>query len=156
MASNKAKIATVAAASVLAAAGLLVGKWEGVRYTPYRDVVGVLTVCYGHTGRDIVPDKRYTKAECDALLQGDLSVARQYVNLCIGPTEPHVEVALISAVFNIGPRVVCGSTLQRKAKTVGFPAACAELDKWKFAGGRVYRGLVLRRADERAVCEGRA
>jgi GH24 family phage-related lysozyme (muramidase) len=26
---------------------------------------------------------------------------------------------------------------------------------YRLAGGRVYRGLVLRRADERAVCEGR-
>ncbi len=26
---------------------------EGVRYNPYQDVVGVWTVCYGHTGKDI-------------------------------------------------------------------------------------------------------
>ncbi len=42
-------IAAVALAGVLALAAPLIQKWEGVRYEPYRDSVGVLTVCYGHT-----------------------------------------------------------------------------------------------------------
>ncbi|NRP69050.1 endolysin, partial [Xylella fastidiosa] len=36
------------------------------------------------------------------------------------------------------------------------PASSAELDRWKHAVGDEVRGLVLRRADERALCEGRA
>ncbi|MCP6193458.1 glycoside hydrolase family protein, partial [Klebsiella pneumoniae] len=51
---------------------------EGVRYNPYQDVVGVWTVCYGHTGKDIMLGKKYTEAECRALLSKDLNtVARQ-------------------------------------------------------------------------------
>lgn len=31
----------------------------------------------------------------------------------------------------------------------------SELSRWDKAGGRTYRGLTLRRTDERAMCEGR-
>ena len=71
------------------------------------------------------------------------------------PMLRQVEVALTSATFNIGPRVVCGSTLQRKALANDWPGACAELDRWNKAGGRELRGLTLRRGDERQVCEGK-
>ncbi len=154
---SKAKLATAAvAAAVLALSAPLVAKWEGIRYEPYRDAVGVLTVCYGHTGADIVQGKRYTKAECDQLLAADMAIANAAVNRCLSmPKLVHVEAALTSAAFNLGPQVVCGSALQRKALANDWPAACAELDRWKNAGGRELRGLVLRRADERALCEGR-
>jgi lysozyme len=133
----------------------LIAKWEGVRYAPYRDAVGVLTVCYGHTGPDIVPGKEYTAQECKALLDADMRVANGEVRRCLPmPMLRQVEVALTSATFNIGPRVVCGSTLQRKALANDWPGACAELDRWNKAGGRELRGLTLRRGDERKVCEG--
>ena len=142
-------------AGVLMLAAPLISKWEGVRYQPYRDAVGVLTVCYGHTGPDIVPGKAYTKAECDALLDADMAEADAVVRKCIPvPMLRHVEAALVSATFNLGPVVVCGSTVQRKALANDWPGACAALDLFNKAGGRVYRGLVLRRADERKLCEG--
>ena len=156
MATNRvAVVGGGALAGVLAIAGVVVAKWEGVRYEPYRDSVGVLTVCYGHTGLDVVPGKGYTKAECDALLQQDLAVAQGAVNRCLPmPKLPQIEAALTSAAFNIGPSVVCGSTLQAKAKANDWPGACNELARWNKAGGRELRGLTLRRADERALCLG--
>lgn len=157
--SGKAKPATLAVsaalAAVLAIAAPLVSKWEGVRYTAYQDSVGVWTVCYGHT-KTVDRTKRYTAAECEALLRADMVEANSHVRRCIGvPMLRQVEAALTSATFNLGPKVVCGSTLQKKALANDWPGACAELDKWKYAGGRELRGLVLRRADERALCEGR-
>jgi len=141
-------------AAVLALAVGMVSKWEGVRYQPYRDAVGVLTVCYGHTGADIDPAKRYTKDECNALLAADMSTADAAVVRCLPmPMLAQVHAALLSATFNVGPRVVCGSTLQRKALANDWPGACAALEQWKYAGGRVMRGLELRRADERHLCE---
>jgi lysozyme len=142
-------------AAVIVLAGTLIAKYEGVRYAPYRDVVGVLTVCYGHTGPDIVPGKRYTKDECDALLAADMAEADAAVTRCLPmPLLDHIHAALLSATFNLGPQVVCGSTLQRKALANDWPGACAALSQWDHAGGRVYRGLTLRRADERKLCEG--
>lgn len=113
------------AAAVLALTAPLVSKWEGVRYAPYRDSVNVLTVCYGHTGPDIVPGKAYTKQECDDLLAQDLVEANEAVNRCLPmPKLPQIEAALTSAAFNIGPSVVCGSTLQKRALENDWPAAC--------------------------------
>jgi len=137
-------------------AAALIIRWEGGRYEPYRDPVGVLTVCYGHTGADIIEGKAYTRQECDALLAADMAAASGQVNRCLPmPKLAHVEAALTSAAFNIGAGVVCGSTLQKKALANDWPGACAELDRWKYARGRELRGLVLRRSDERALCEGR-
>lgn len=153
---SKAKFAAGGAAAVLALAAVVVAKWEGVRYTPYRDAVGAWTVCYGHTGPDVVPGRKYSLAECEALLQVDMREANGHVRRCIArPMPVEVEAALTSLTFNVGPAAVCKGTIGKRAREGNWPATCAELDRWKFAGGRVYRGLVLRRADERAICEGR-
>jgi len=142
--------------AVLALSAPFVMKWEGKRHAPYLDDVGVLTVCYGHTGADIIEDKRYTIEECQVLLEADLEIARQHVARCLPmPKLAHIEAALVSATFNLGAQIVCGSTLQRKALANDWPGACAELPRWNRGGGRVLRGLTLRRADERAMCEGR-
>lgn len=145
-----------ASAAVLLVAGGLIAKWEGVRYLPYYDAVGVLTVCYGHTGRDIVPGKEYTLAECRELLNLDMQSANATVRRCLPmPLLRQIEISLTSGVFNLGGQLVCGSTLQRKAQANDWPGACAELSRWDKAGGRVLRGLTLRRGDERAICEGK-
>lgn len=147
------KVKVGVAAGVLLLAGGLIAKWEGVRYEPYQDVVGVWTVCYGHTG-NVVPGKKYTIDECKALLREDMLEANGHVRRCVARLMPEgVEAALTSLVFNVGPRGVCGSTLGYLANKGDWKLACAQLDRWKYAGGRVYRGLVLRRADERKVCE---
>lgn len=140
--------------AVLALAAAIVKPWEGkpIGNMPYRDIVGVLTVCHGHTGKDI-EQRSYTDAECDAFLKKDLAIAHKAIERCItAPLKPHEEAALTSAAFNIGPRVVCGSTLQKKANS-GLPF-CAELKKWVYAGGKVIRGLVKRREAEYKMCIG--
>ena len=156
MANNKAIAAGVAA--VLAIAAPLIGKWEGLRYHAYPDPAtggAPWTACYGHTGPDVKPGATYTKAECDALLDADMAAADATVRRCIPvPMLRHVEGALVSAVFNIGPSVVCGSTLQKYALANDWPSACAQLSRWDKAAGRQMRGLTLRRADERKLCEG--
>ncbi len=142
-------------AVILAAAVAFIAPWEGKISQPYFDAVGVLTVCYGHTGE--IQSRRYTDAECVAMLRSDIGIAYAAVDRCITSEATHGQaVALTSAAFNIGPKVVCGSTLQRKANARDWPGACAELDKWVFAKGRKLKGLVRRRAAERALCEGKS
>lgn len=151
------RVVVTASAAVLAVAGALVTKWEGVRYTPYRDTGGILTVCYGHTGKDVIDGRRYTTDECEQFKQADLEVANQSVKRCLTmPMLVQIEGALTSAVFNAGQGVVCGSTLQTKAQLNDWPGACAELGRWKYIGRQVSQGLENRRADERAVCEGKS
>ncbi|ELY4257036.1 lysozyme, partial [Cronobacter sakazakii] len=99
-------VAAVGGGAIVIATAMVAGKdgLEGREYVPYRDVVGVLTVCDGHTGKDIIPGKRYTDAECDALTQADMThIARQI--------DPHIKVnttdtqraAIYSFAYNVGP-----------------------------------------------------
>lgn len=76
-------LAAIGGGAIAIASALITGPTgndglEGVRYKPYRDVVDKWTVCYGHTGNDIMLGKTYTEVECKALLNKDLNmVARQ-------------------------------------------------------------------------------
>jgi lysozyme len=149
------KVLAGVASAALAIAGGLIVRWEGVRYTAYRDTGGILTVCYGHTGADVLQGKAYTQAECDAFLARDMAVANAAVKRCLPmPLLPQIEGALTSAVYNAGPKVVCGSTLQLAAQLNDWPRACSELTRWKYVGRSVSKGLENRRMDEAAVCLG--
>src|SRR5688500_11859411 len=145
-------------ALVLLIVGALVAKYEPAanQNAPYWDPWGkVWTVCEGHTG-GVDPNRIYTDAECKAFKDADIAEARSHVNRCLPmPKLAQIEAALTDAAYNIGPKVVCGSTIQRKALANDWPGACAGLDAWKYAGGRVLRGLVRRRSDARGICEGR-
>ena len=152
---NAGGLAALFAAAVITAGALYVQPWESggkVHTVPYVDIVGELTVCDGITGKGVVAGKTYTKAECEALLHERVAEAYSYVQKCIKNPNFNQAVALTSAAFNLGPRVVCGSTLQRYANAGDWNRACAELTRWNRAAGQEVRGLTLRRIDEKAVC----
>ena len=86
-------IAAVGGGAIAIASALITGPTgndglEGVRYNPYQDVVGVWTVCYGHTGKDIMLGKKYTEAECRALLNKDLNTVARQINPYIQSRSP--------------------------------------------------------------------
>ena len=134
--------------AALLIAGGLVAKFEpGAQPSkPYWDPWGkVWTVCEGHTG-GVDKDRLYTTTECAAFKAADIAVANAAVKRCLPmPLLPQIEGGLTSAVYNIGPAVVCGSTLQRLGLANDWPGACAQLSRWDKAGGRVLPGLVRRR-----------
>nr|WP_240461595.1 lysozyme [Pectobacterium brasiliense] len=137
----------------MAIAIVLIQWFEGVRYTPYYDVVGVLTVCYGHTGTDIVIGKTYTQAECDELLEKDMAPAASAVERYVKvPMSDFRKAALISFTYNLGAGSLTRSTMLRKLNAGDTSEACDELKRWDKAGGKVWRGLTDRRAVERELC----
>lgn len=139
--------------AVLALAVGIVAVWEGSRPTVYADIVGVPTVCYGHTGPDVkLGQPKRTRAECDRLLTGDLSEAYGYVQRCTPGLPEPTQAALVSFVFNVGPSGVCGSTLQRHMRAGNIAQGCGQLMRWVNAGGRRVQGLVNRRTAEYKVC----
>ncbi|ENR5770046.1 lysozyme [Salmonella enterica] len=146
---------TGGAGAVAIAAALLGGHdgLEGRRYIPYRDVAGVLTVCDGHTGKDIIPGKRYTDAECDALLDKDLKRVKAQIDPLIKVSIPESErAAFYSFAYNVGTGAFARSTLLKKLNAGDHAGACNELKRWTYAGGRQWKGLVTRREIEREVC----
>ncbi|EAA7567785.1 lysozyme [Salmonella enterica subsp. enterica] len=148
-------IAAMGGGAIAIAAAMLGGHdgLEGRRYVAYRDVAGVITVCDGHTGKDIVPGRRYTDAECDALLNKDLARVKAQVDPLIKVSISETErAALYSFAYNVGPGAFARSTLLKKLNAGDHAGACNELKRWTYAGGKQWKGLVTRREIEREVC----
>lgn len=142
------------AGGVLAALVTLVGGFEGVRYAAYRDPVGIPTICFGYTLGVEMGDTA-TPAQCDALLVDELAKHAEVLRCFSHPLEPHQQVAVISWAYNVGTGAACKSTLVRLANAGRPPEVwCAQLSRWTRAGGIELPGLVRRRAEERAICEG--
>lgn len=153
------RLLAVAAAStaVIGVAGLnLIKEFEGVRYRPYRDVVGVWTVCYGHTGPDIIKTKLYTEAECEAILLADIKKHQVVIvgpKNCIrnAPLTNNQRDALTAFTINVGNGAFCSSTMARKLTARDYPGAAAQFPRWNKAGGRVWPGLTRRREAEQRL-----
>ncbi|EAN6288497.1 lysozyme [Salmonella enterica] len=152
----KIKMLLAGGASAVAIAAAMLGSHDGLegrRYVPYRDVAGVLTICDGHTGKDIIPGRRYNDAECDALLNKDLAQVAARIDPLIKVSIPNSErAALYSFAYNVGTGAFAKSTLLKKLNAGDHAGACNELKRWTYAGGRQWKGLVTRREIEREVC----
>lgn len=145
-----ALVALVGGTAALAMIGL-VGPWEGKRNDPYRDIVGVWTVCYGETR---VQMRRYTDAECEDMLADGLGDFAGYV-LERNPNlrhRPYQLAAATSLTYNIGPAAYRRSTVAKRFSAGDYRGACDAFLMWNRAGGRVVQGLVNRRHAERRVC----
>lgn len=148
------KIIAAVAGGTMALAVAMIAHFEGVRYQPYYDVVGVLTVCYGHTGNDIIKDKTYTEQECKALLEKDLGKVKQKVDPLIKVgIDDTTRAAIYSFTYNVGTGAFARSTLLKKINSGDTVGACDELNRWIYAGGAVWKGLVSRREVESAICK---
>jgi lysozyme len=150
-------LAAVVGLGVAATLTTMVPKFEGMVLRGYKDPIGIVTACAGHTATAIL-GRPYTRAECDKLLQEDLVEHAEGVLACTPGLEgkPGPLGAAVSFAYNVGVAKYCGSTMARKFNAYDYAGACAELSKWNLAGGRVLPGLVTRRKAERAVCEGAA
>ncbi|EMF9344105.1 lysozyme [Salmonella enterica] len=155
---RKSVLAAVGGGAIAIASALITGPTgndglEGVRYKPYRDVVGIWTVCYGHTGNDIMIGKTYTESQCKALLNKDLNTVARQINPYIKvPIPETTRGALYSFVYNVGTGNFRTSTLLRKINQGDIKGACEQLRRWTYAGGKQWKGLITRREIEREVC----
>lgn len=145
------------ALAVVAAAGLAIPA-EGLYQKAYKDPVGILTVCYGHTA-EVDARKTYTKDECMNLLSKDMLQAVLEVDKCQPDLPFGVLVAFSDTVFNVGPKVACDtskSTAARYLKAKDYVAACKELPRWNKAlvGNSMVAlpGLTKRRLRAQEVC----
>lgn len=152
----KTRVLSVIGAGALAIASAMLSGGdglEGYRPQPYYDVVGVLTVCNGHTGSDIKPGKTYTEQECRALLDNDLrKMAAQIDPLITRPIPDTTRAALYSFTYNVGVASFRQSTLLRRLNSGDTAGACDQLRRWTYAGGQQWKGLMNRREIERDVC----
>lgn len=147
--------AAIGGGAVAVATAMVSGKkgLEGREYVPYRDVVGILTVCDGHTGSDIIPGKHYSDEECDALRHADMTrIARQVDPYIRTSTTETQRAAIYSFAYNVGVTAAINSTLMKKLNARDYSGACNELKRWVYAGGKKWKGLMNRRDVEYQVC----
>lgn len=148
-------LAALGAGALAIASAMITGSdgLEGPAPNPYRDVVGVLTVCYGHTGSDIMLGKTYTEQECRRLLDKDLGhVAAQIDPYITRPIPETTRAALYTFAYNVGASSFKTSTLLRRLNMGDTQGACDQLRRWVYAGKVKWKGLMNRREIEREVC----
>ena len=140
----------------------LIKHHEGVRNKPYRCPAGLWTVGVGHLIGDgkSLPEswnRTFTKEEIDGILKRDLQrfergVLKMLPNV---PLRQHEFDCLVSFSFNLGLGTFQRSTLRQALLRGDKKAAMESLMKYCRAGGRILRGLQIRRMDEKALFEGR-
>ncbi|WP_299296811.1 lysozyme [uncultured Tateyamaria sp.] len=139
-----------------------VSQWEGRRLTAYFDLVGVATICDGHTrtvtAADVHAGTTFSAAKCDALLSEELheywSETRKGFtpDTIAGRLTRHRDAAYASLSYNVGWGGVRKSTATRRLNAGDIAGGCEALTWWNKAGGRVVRGLVNRRNVEFDMC----
>lgn len=147
------KIIGAAGGGALAIATVMIPSLEGVKYTPYRDIGGVWTVCNGITGTDVIIDKIYTEKECKALLQKHLIPYARAVEKSVKvPASEYQKAALISFSFNVGINSFEHSSLLRYLNSGESKKACDALRQWVYVDKKKIPGLMNRREVEREIC----
>lgn len=144
---------TLVSASLLASVSMHESSGRMI-LTPYRDPVGIWTVCDGITGKHVIPGKRYTEQECKDLNSGAIEQHGLDLLACVNvPITQGAYEGLTSWTYNVGAASACKSTLVRKINAGEPPKSyCSELHKWTYAGGKQLPGLVSRRWAEYKVC----
>lgn len=154
---DRTKLRSSAAAAFLVVAIPLIGAWEGLKNHAYLDIVGVPTICFGHT-KDVKIGDFKTDAQCADLLRVEVLEYREALHGYFNATTkthrltPERDAAYVSLAYNVGVRGAGRSTATRRLNAGDIVGGCQALTWWNKAGGRVVRGLVRRRADEYRLC----
>jgi lysozyme len=137
-----------------------VGRFEGLRTTPYNDAVGNATIGYGHlihygnvTPADNTRYHGFTTAEALTLLEQDAEKAASVVRSISPPitNQAHFD-ALVSIAFNCGTGVLDSrSSLGAELRKPGRGKAADAFLLYDHAGGVVLEGLQRRREAERRL-----
>ena len=156
--SNKWLIGFAGAALISGAA-----LWEGKRNIPYKDLAGVLTVCYGYTGKDINRNKKYSDKECEILLRKEIVEHSAGVLQCINrPLKENQYNAFVLMAYNIGTAGFCGSRAARLFNEGKSEEACKAIaytpsgaPAWSYVNKTQFvQGLHNRRLYEMKMCLG--
>lgn len=151
-----------ASAAVLLLA-LLVSS-EKREHTPYLDVAGILTVCDGIIGPDVVAGKTYTDADCDRLARRYVERMSERIGNCTGGLTFLEWVAWGHFTYNAGTDGFCNSTAAKMLRAGDYAGACAQMIRWRFITkngkkldcavreNKCY-GIVNRRTLETDMCE---
>ena len=132
----------------------LIKSSEGCKLQAYKDVVGIVTIGYGHTEPGLQMGTTWTQDQADQALAKDLVKFEKAVSAAckVQLTQDQFD-ALVCFSYNVGAGAMTGSTLVKKINAGDFTAAALEFLKWNKAGGEVLAGLTRRRYAESQLFE---
>jgi lysozyme len=132
----------------------LIKHYEGFRSKPYLCPANKWTIGYGHLINDgrVLPDsynRLFSIGEINDLLKSDLAKFERgvlrYINVPLNQSQFD---SLVSFSFNLGLGVLQRSTVRQKINRGDFKGAVKVLLQYNKGGGKVLKGLTLRRQDE--------
>lgn len=133
-------------------------RFEGFYSHPYLCPAGVPTIGFGTTrypgGRAVsLTDPPVTRQQAEDLLAHDIRTRflPEVQRLCPALDTSSRLAAILDFTYNLGPGNLSASTLRRKINAREWDDVPAQLRRWTRGGGRVLRGLVLRREAEAAL-----
>ena len=172
MKTSKGILALIASTAVVAAVVPVVNYFEpapliggvSVAYQDSHSRTSPWTICDGHT-RGVGRGDTATPEQCAEYAAADITDAATLVLQCIPNLTDRDQIhALTDVAYNLGSKVVCGSTLQRKGLSGDWFGMCMQLtdaqgadgmpNGWTLGGGVRLKGLVLRRIYDRDWCLG--
>lgn len=142
-------------ALALEVAATLCRRWEGLFLTTYLCPAGIPTIGYGATYYEngaavTLHDPSITRERAEQLLAWMIKTKYlpAVIKLCPGITDPDRLAAIIDFTYNLGSGNLAASNLRKRINADRWDDVPKELRKWNKAGGKVLKGLVLRREAE--------
>ena len=139
-------------------AGLaIIKKFEGWSASVYVCPASRATIGWGSTwdldGNPVTIDHPdIDEEQGTALLRREITHVEKAINrLITAELTPNMFSAICSWAFNVGTGAMQRSTLRMKLNRGRYEDAADEFPKWRRAGGRVLKGLVIRRRYERQL-----
>lgn len=130
----------------------LLKEFEGCKLEAYKDLGGVWTIGWGHTG-GVEEGAKITQCEADALLDKDLKTFCEGVSKLV--TNRHISAnqfsAMVCFAYNVGLGNFKFSTLLRCVNKNNVEGAAGEFLRWNKVKGIVSAGLVRRRQREKEL-----
>ncbi|SEO52581.1 MULTISPECIES: glycoside hydrolase family protein [unclassified Nitrosovibrio] len=164
--SSPTQVRSAVAVLVLAASTLVgLAVHEGYKDEAYIPVPGdVPTIGFGTTGGVRMGDKTTPERSLVRLLDEVEGIYAAGVKRCVTvPLYQHEYEAFVRLAYNVGVPTFCRKAQPGKPPNLidlinskKYAEACARIEAFKYGPGRkVLPGLVKRRAEERAICEGK-
>jgi len=129
--------------------------FEGCKLEAYKCPAGVITIGWGSIldskGNPFYMGAKITQQDADLLLKNEVDRKAKFLNKELNKTivTQNQFDALLLFQYNCGNAALSGSTLFRKVKANPNDKTIeAEFKRWDKAGGKVLKGLSIRRATE--------
>lgn len=130
----------------------IIKQFEACELFAYKDVVGIWTIGWGHTGPEVKNGMEITQTEADRIFMVDLErIENGVVRALTRDVSNNQFAALVSLAYNIGVGNFQSSTLVKKINAGAMAEAAEQFLRWNKAGGAVFAGLTRRRQAEKEL-----